>query len=123
MPNKKLSKSEETYVKNMAEKYKYDYDVAVKKFHRAIKNAEKNKPENVFALAKKIFEGDLRKKNDIEEKITTTVAGVNPGGSGEYKQRFGRDAISKQYKEDEKQREKAMKSGSAAVKYLKQSLN
>ena len=139
MPGKELSKAEETYVKKMAKKYGYTFKEAKKKFHRAYKNAEKSDAENVHALARKIFVGDLAKKNDVEEmhcfknkkkeveeKVTTTTANVTPGSgpgtTGAHYSRAWEKAIKRQYKDDEKQRQKAMKSGLAAVNYLKQNL-
>jgi len=138
MPGKELSKAEETYVKKMAKKYGYKFEEAKEKFHRAYKNAKKSDPKNIHALAKKIFVGDLAKKNDVEEKtcpskrkdveekVTTTTANVTPGNgpgtTGAHYSRTWEKAIKRQFKDDEKQRQKAMKSGISAVNYLKQNL-
>ena len=99
MSSRKLSKTEEIAVKKLATK-------------KGIK----------FEEAKKLFLDGLKKKEDVEETITTASAGVDPGGSGEFKHRSWGDAIARQYKDDEKQREKSLKTGFGAVKYLRQKL-
>jgi hypothetical protein len=89
-----LSEEEVKFIKKMAKKYGYKY-----------------------SKAKRLF-----LKGDLEETITTTSSGVSPGGSGEFKGRFGSGTIKRQYNADEKQREKALKTGFGAVKYLRQKL-
>lgn len=89
-----LSEEEVKYIKKMAKKYGYKY-----------------------SKAKRLF-----LKGDLEETITTTSSGVAPGGSGEFKSRSWGNAIQKQYNADEKQRERTLKNGFGAVKYLRQKL-
>ena len=57
----KLSKKEVEFIKKMAKKYGYKY-----------------------SKAKRLF-----LKGELEETITTTSSGVAPGGTGEFKSRFG----------------------------------
>ena len=91
----------------IAKKYNYKYEQAKALFLKS--NSEED------------FEKSL--KDDLEEvSITTTSSGVSPGGSGEFKGRFGSDAIKRQYNADEKQREQSLKTGFGAVKYLRQKL-
>jgi len=101
-----LSEEEVKYIKKMAKKHNYKYKQAEKLFLKS-----SSKKEFVESL-----------KGDIEERITTTSSGVAPGGTGEFKSRFGSKAIRRQYNADEKQRERALKTGLGAVKYLRQKL-
>jgi len=101
-----LSEEEVKYIKKMAKKHNYKYKQAEKLFLKS-----DSKKEFVESL-----------KGDIEETITTTSSGVAPGGTGEFKSRFGSKAMWTQYNDDEKQRERALKTGLGAVKYLRQKL-
>jgi len=102
----KLSEEEVKYIEKMAKKYNYKYKQAEKLFLKS-----DSKKEFVKCL-----------EGDIEETITTTSSGVAPGGTGEFKSRFGGKAIQRQYRADEKQREQSLKTGFGAVKYLRQKL-
>lgn len=104
---KELSSDDKKFVEEMAKKYNYKYEQAKALFLKS--------------NSKEGFEKSL--KDDLEEvSITTTSSGVSPGGSGEFKGRFGSGTIKRQYNADEKQREKALKTGFGAVKYLRQKL-
>jgi hypothetical protein len=102
----KLSEEEVKYIKKMAKKYNYKYKQAEKLFLKS-----DSKKEFVESL-----------KGDLEETITTTSSGVTPGGTGEFKSRFGAKAMQKQYYADEEQRKEASESGFGVVKYLRQKL-
>ena len=107
----KLSEEEVKYIEKMAKKHNYKYKQAEKLFLKS-----SSKKEFVESL-----------KGDLEERITTTSSGVAPGGTGEFKSHFGGKAfggkaIQRQYDADEKQRERALKTGFGAVKYLRQKL-
>ena len=101
----KPSEEEVKYIEKMAKKYNYKYKQAEKLFLKS-----DSKKEFVESL-----------KGDIEETITTTSSGVAPGGTGEFKSRFG-GKVQRQYRADKKQRERALKTGLGAVKYLRQKL-
>ena len=75
---KELSDDDKKFVEEMAKKYNYKYEQAKALFLKS--NSEED------------FEKSL--KDDLEEvSITTTSSGVSPGGSGEFKGRFGFGAV------------------------------
>ena len=104
---KELSDDDKKFVEEIAKKYNYKYKQAKALFLKS--NSKKD-----FV---KSLEDDLD-----EASITTTSSGVSPGGSGEFKGRFGSGAIKRQYYADEEQRKEASESGFGVVKYLRQKL-